>query len=270
MKLGVIGHPINHSKSPIIHNQWLKDHGIDGEYTAIDIAPDNLEKDIKDYIEQGLSGFNVTVPHKQSVLSLCSSLEATAAAIGAVNTIIVSQDGIKGFNTDAYGFLENIRQNSNGFEFRNKTAFILGAGGAAKAIIYGLLESGVQKIILTNRTYDKAQNLQEFDPYKIECVTWDEKERFLHEADLLVNTTSLGMVGHKELELDLSSLKKGAIVNDIVYAPLETNLLKQARLLGYETVTGIGMLLYQAQKSFEIWTGIVPKVDQSLINKVMS
>jgi len=270
MKLAVIGHPINHSKSPIIHGRWLENAQIDGTYEAIDIAPDNLEKEIARMVDEGYQGFNVTLPHKENIMKLCDVVDDTAKHIGAANTVVINNGKLSGYNTDAYGFTQNIKSNAPKYDFTNKAALVLGAGGAARAVLRGLLEAGVSRIILTNRTIEKAETLKQMSPDQIDVVEWGNYKNNLKDIDLLVNTTSLGMVGKTPLDIDLSSVNKNALVTDIVYTPLETDLLKQAKDNGNEIVTGIGMLLYQAQKSFEIWTGSLPAVDQNLIDEVLA
>jgi len=270
MKLAVIGHPINHSKSPIIHGRWLENAQIDGTYEAIDIAPDNLEKEIARMVDEGYQGFNVTLPHKENIMKLCDVVDDTAKHIGAVNTVVINNGKLSGYNTDAYGFIQNIKSNAPKYDFTNKAALVLGAGGAARAVLRGLLEAGMSRIILTNRTIEKAEALKQMSPDQIDVVEWGNYKNNLKDIDLLVNTTSLGMVGKTPLDIDLSSVNKNALVTDIVYTPLETDLLKQAKDNGNEIVTGIGMLLYQAQKSFEIWTGSLPAVDQNLIDEVLA
>jgi len=269
MKLAVIGHPINHSKSPIIHNDWIEKSRLEGEYIAIDIAPNELEQEIRKLIEQGYDGFNITIPHKQNIMTLCSAIDESAKKIGAVNTVVINNGKLSGYNTDAFGFIQNIKENSQ-FCFDDKTAFVLGAGGAARAVIQGLIDENVCKIYLSNRTLSKAQELKSMAQDIIEVIEWDGRESMLVETDLLVNTTSLGMSDKNSLELNLTALKKSALVTDIVYAPLMTDLLKQAEKNGHKIVTGIGMLLYQAQKSFEIWTGSFPDVDEDLVKKVLA
>ena len=270
MKACVIGHPIAHSKSPLIHNHWLRQYGIEGSYKAIDIVPENLAEDIQSLIDGGYDGFNVTVPHKQAVMALCDMLDETAQKIGAVNTVVIKEGKLHGKNTDAFGFIANIKTAQPDFIFKNKTAFVLGAGGAARAVIYGLLEEGIEKIILSNRTMEKARELQSMAPDAVDVVSWEERKQALKAADLLVNTTSLGMQGKPHLEMDLSALPKTAPVNDIVYAPLMTDLLQQAKDRGNPIVTGIGMLLHQARPAFEAWTGVLPEVTGELESKVLT
>lgn len=270
MKAGVIGYPIAHSKSPLIHRYWMDKYNVSGHYTAIEIHTDNLKEEVQKLVNEGFTGFNVTVPHKQDIMTLCDDVDDKARAIGAVNTIIIKDNKLHGTNTDSIGFIQNIKSSQPKFNFQDKTALVLGAGGAARAIIYGLLGAGVKKIILTNRTAQKAENLAQELGSQLECLAWDKRETLLSDVDLVVNTTSLGMTGKPELEMDISALHSDAIVCDIVYAPLMTDLLKQAKTQGNQLVTGIGMLLYQAQPAFEAWTNIRPEVDADLEKLVLS
>lgn len=269
MKAGVIGHPIAHSKSPLIHGHWLGQYNIKGLYRAIDIAPENLKDGIKQLVDEGYDGFNVTVPHKQSIMQYCDDINETACAIGAVNTVVIKDSKLYGQNTDAYGFIQNIKSSKPEFYFKNKTAFVLGAGGAARAVVYGLIEEGVSRIYLSNRTKETAQELGQMSDI-IEVVEWNKRETVLQSMDLVVNTTSLGMVGKPPLDMDLTALKYGALVHDIVYAPLMTPLLSEAQDKGYEIVSGIGMLLHQARPAFKAWTGIMPEVTDALVKKVLA
>ena len=270
MKLAVIGHPINHSKSPIIHNKWLADNRIEGTYEAIDIAVEGFATQIQGLVDAGFDGFNITIPHKQNIMALCDTVDETAQKIGAVNTVVINQGRLSGYNTDAYGFIQNIRSKHENFEFKGKCALVLGAGGAARAVLQGLVEQNIKKIYLSNRTIEKANMLKEMHPDIIEVVAWEEYEAHLGQVDILANTTSLGMVGKYPLEIDLTHLKKYALVTDIVYTPLKTPLLEQAEKQGHDIVTGLGMLLYQAQQSFEIWTGKTPDVDDDLRRDVLA
>ncbi len=265
---GVIGHPISHSKSPIIHNYWLKKYGIEGQYVAIDIPCEDLKSRVQQLINESYRGFNVTVPHKESILELCDTIDDTAAKIGAVNTVTIKDGKLEGRNTDAFGFIENIKQNAANFDFKGKTVTVLGAGGAARAVIYGLLGQGVSKIYLCNRTPQKAEKLlQHFT--NLELTPWCSKIKSLYESNLLVNTTSLGMQGQPSLEIDLLDLPQNAVVCDIVYNPLITPLLSAAKARGNPIVTGIGMLLHQARPAFEAWYGVMPEVDDELLKQVM-
>lgn len=268
IKAAVLGHPVKHSKSPLIHNYWIKKYGLNGSYEAIDIMPQDFEKDVKRLIDEGYSGFNCTVPHKEAALRLCDEIDDTARTTGAVNTIYIKDGVIKGTNTDAFGYIENIRENARGFDFSGGPALVLGAGGAARAIIYGLLNAGTPKIILTNRTREKAENLA-IDP-RISVIDWHNKEEVLEEVHLLTNTTVLGMDGKPALEIDIKALPKTALINDIVYAPLYTPLLQDGSAQGNPIVTGIGMLLHQARPAFAKWFEEMPAVDHDLERMVLS
>lgn len=269
LKAGVIGYPIKHSKSPLIHGEWLKDNHIDGSYEAIEIHPDDLGNDIRNLINDGYDGFNVTVPHKQNVMALCDEVDDKAEAIGAVNTVQIKNKKLYGTNTDAFGFLENIKQQEPDFSFENISCVVLGAGGAARAVIYALQQAGVKEIILTNRTKEKALELQKMAPEIVSVSDWSDRSNILKNKQFLVNTTSLGMQGQAPLDIDLNELPTDALVNDIVYAPLMTDLLTQAQMRGNKVVTGIGMLLHQARPAFELWTGILPNVDQNLEDQIL-
>ena len=270
IKAGVIGHPIHHSKSPIIHNHWIAEHGLSGEYKAIDIAPENLQDGVQSLINEGYAGFNVTIPHKQEIFKLCTEVDDTAKAIGAVNTVVIRNGKLFGTNTDAFGFIENVKSQAFGVDFAHRPCIVLGAGGAARAIIHGLIEAGAQKIILTNRTMEKAQEVAALNKKIVEVVDWYKRSDILSHAGFVVNTTALGMKGKDPLDIDLSTLPKDAAVADIVYVPLMTDLLLQAQKGGHQIVTGIGMLLHQARPAFEKWFGVLPDVTSALEQKVMA
>jgi len=263
LKLGLLGHPVAHSLSPAIHNRWLAKAGIDGHYDLFDVPPENFASRVRALIAGGVTGFNVTIPHKQRALDFVDAVDDTAAQIGAVNTIVVEDDGrTTGHNTDAYGVVENLRQSQPDVNLSDKSTLVLGAGGAARATVYALQDAGA-KVTLTNRTLEKAQTLA--DDFGCSVQPWAEKEAVLPEVDLVVNTTSLGMAGQPPLTMSLAELSPAAIVYDIVYKPLMTPLLQAAQARGNPVVTGIGMLACQAQKSFHLWTGVTPKVDAELL-----
>lgn len=270
LKAGVIGYPIHHSKSPIIHGHWIEEYDLTGTYETIEIAPENLKEDIQKLVDQGFHGFNATIPHKENIMALCDEVDETAKAIGAVNTILIKDRKLFGSNTDVFGFIQNIKQEVPHFDFKNKRAVVLGAGGAARAIVYAFKQEDVSEIIITNRTREKAESLIELAPDQVRVIDWESREDALKGADLLVNTTPLGMEGQLALELDLTQLPTHALVSDIVYTPLMTDLLSDAKAQGNDIVTGIGMLLHQARPAFEKWTGILPDVDDVLIKKVLS
>ncbi len=227
-KLGVIGHPISHSKSPIIHQYWIEKHGLQGSYEILDIPPKDLPRALPELIDQGYSGFNLTVPHKQLALGICDEIDDIARGVGAVNTITVANNKMIGTNTDVFGFIENIAQCQPGFDFTGGPAIILGAGGAARAAVYGLLARGASEIIVLNRTREKAENLASMNNDKVKVMDWSARNDALHSATLLVNTTTLGMSGQLDLDIDLDALPTTALVNDIVYAPLQPPLCNVA------------------------------------------
>lgn len=268
LKAGVIGDPIAHSLSPKIHNFFLQKFQINGSYQAIKITPDDLPREVENLINQGFAGFNVTIPHKETIFKLCSHKSKSAQLSGAVNTVVITEDGkLFGHNSDIDGFLNNLKNHQQNFDLNNKTAFVIGAGGAARAIVYGLIKSGVAKIFITNRNAQKAQNLiSDFSQFKTE-ISFCEMPEFcknLQACDLLVNSTSLGMQGQEKLLIDLSHLKKNAIVYDIVYKPLMTDLLLAAQKRGNIIITGIGMLVEQALIGFELWFKEKPINDKKL------
>lgn len=274
IKAGVIGHPISHSKSPVIHNHWIDVYRCNGSYQTIDIAPDDLAGGVQKLIDEGYAGFNVTIPHKQAIMPLCAELDATARAVGAVNTVTIENGRLIGSNTDVYGFIENLRQASRHFGFswsvENGTAVVLGAGGAARAAVYALLREDVPDIILMNRTKEKALGLAQMNPSTIRVMDWDERSNVLSGANLLVNTTALGMAGHGTLDIDFSRAHEDLLVHDIVYNPLYTDFLKSAREHDLRILTGIGMLLHQARPAFEQWFDILPEVTNLLEDKVLA
>lgn len=273
IKTGVIGHPIGHSKSPIIHNYWMTRHDIKGDYKAIDITPDDLNACLKALVDDGYAGLNVTIPHKIAIMDMCDTLDDTARAIGAVNTLHFTDGQIMGHNTDAYGFIQNMHETHTSISFDDTAALVIGAGGAAKAAVYALITAGVGQIYIANRTQTKAQELiQEFQIYDhiLKAVPWDDMSAVLPTADFIINTTSLGMAKNDDLIIDFSAVKPSAIAYDIVYAPLMTQFLHDAQNADIRIVTGIGMLIHQARKAFEIWHNVLPDVNETLIQKVLA
>lgn len=264
-KAAVTGHPVAHSRSPLIHGYWLKKHGIDGEYGRVDVAPETADAFYRNFAESGLVGANVTVPHKETAAASCDWLDDAAKTMGAANTLWIDENGkLCGANTDGLGFLGNLDQRAPGWDSASGSAVVLGAGGAARAIVWALLSRKYTAVHIANRTREKAQKIvDEFGPRTI-AHGWDNLGTLLEDADLVVNTTSLGMIGYPPLVIDLRPLPKSALVTDIVYAPLETDLLKQAAARGNRTVDGLGMLLHQAVPGFERWFGVRPEVDDDL------
>ncbi len=268
-KAFVIGHPIKHSRSPLIHGTWLAEHGIAGSYEAIDVAPEDLPAFVARLRQGEFVGGNVTIPHKEAVFALCDSVDPLARTIGAANTLVRQPDGrIHGFNTDYMGFLGNLDQNAPGWAEGLERAIVLGAGGAARAILVALRERGVPEIVLLNRTPDKAAALAREISGPFVPGALGDYARYAEGAGLLVNTTSIGMHDTRFEDLDLQLLPGTALVTDIVYVPLVTPLLADARALGLATVDGLGMLLHQAIPGFEAWFGVRPAVTPALRAKV--
>ena len=262
---GVIGHPVAHSRSPLLHGHWLKTYGLRGHYIPMDIAPDKLADLLPRLTDLGFVGANVTIPHKEKVMEIADLITDRATLIGAANTLIFRKDGrIHADNTDGYGFIENIRQALPDWNPKTGPAVVLGAGGASRAVLASLLDVGVPRIMLTNRTRIRAEKLREDFGNRIEVVDWVQAGNVLEMADLVVNTTSLGMTGKPEMRVPLDGLKKGAVVNDLVYSPLRTRLLATAEQRGCRVVDGLGMLLHQAVPGFERWFGKRPVVDENV------
>jgi shikimate dehydrogenase len=258
----VIGWPVDHSRSPLIHNYWLKTYGITGEYRREAVPADQFSAFIKSLSERGYAGANVTVPHKEAALAL-SQPDDRARAVGAANTLWFD-GGLRSTNTDVEGFLSNLDSAAPGWDRGLNKAVVLGAGGAARAVIYGLQTRGVPGIVIINRTPSRAEALRERFGERIRLARWDELNDQLGDTALLVNTTTLGMHGQPELVADLSRLPGHAIVADLVYVPLLTPLLKTAKARGLRTADGLGMLLHQAVGGFTLWFGKKPAVTPQL------
>jgi shikimate dehydrogenase len=268
---GVIGSPIAHSKSPALHRHWLQTNGIKGYYIPMDISRDDLADVIRSLPQMGFVGVNITIPHKEAVLNLADLVTDRAALIGAANTLIFRKDGIiHADNTDGYGFIENLRHGAPGWNPKAGPAVVLGAGGAARAVIASLIEVGVTEIRLSNRTRNRADVLQKEFGTKITVYDWVKAGNMMDGALTVVNTTSLGMVGKPEFRVPLDGLSSSAVVTDLVYAPLDTQFLIKAREMGCTTVDGLGMLLYQAVPAFERWFGKRPVVNDTLRAAVLS
>ena len=268
----VIGDPIAHSRSPLVHGHWLAEMAIAGRYERRHVLADDLSGFLRDLAGHGYVGCNVTLPHKEAAFRLVDEATELARALGAVNTIWLDARGrLNGDNTDVHGFLANLDHEAPGWRGTTKTALILGAGGSTRAVLAGLVSSGTPRIVIANRTLERARNLASSQPAgasRIEAIGLDRLPDMLGEADLLVNTTSLGMAGQPEHEFDLGKVKAEALVTDIVYVPLETPLLREARRLGRKTVGGLGMLLHQAVPGFEHWFGRRPRVTDALYRLV--
>ncbi|MBC7952098.1 MAG: shikimate dehydrogenase [Rhodospirillaceae bacterium] len=262
---GVMGWPVGHSRSPRLHNYWLEKLGIDGAYVPLAVRPEDFEQVLRALPRMGFAGANVTVPHKEQALHLVDELEPLARRIGAVNTLVVRDNGsILGRNTDAFGFLENLRRGAPNWRPQSGPAVVLGAGGAARAVCAALIDADVPEVRLVNRSVERAERLALDVGGKFRVTEWDHVSHALHGAALLVNTTTLGMTGQPALEIDLTPLPNWAVVNDIVYAPLMTDLLAAAAARGNAVVDGLGMLLWQAVPGFEAWFGARPEVTAEL------
>ncbi len=268
---GVIGHPVGHSRSPKLHGHWLKTYGLDGHYVPMDVAPADLETVLRTLPKAGFVGTNVTVPHKEAALRIADHVSDRATVIGAANTLVFREDGsIHADNTDGYGFMENLRAGAPDWSAKDGPAVVFGAGGAARAVLQALADAGVPEILLTNRTRARADHLKEEFGQRITVVDWVQAGNVIENAELVVNTTSLGMQGQPELRVPLDGLQPGAVVTDLVYAPLKTNLLKTAEEAGCTVVDGLGMLLNQAVPGFERWFGLRPEVNDELRAAVLA
>ena len=261
----VIGHPVNHSRSPRMHNFWLAHFGLEGYYIPLDIDPKKFERSIRNLPELGLVGANITIPYKEKVLKIADKISDRAALVGAANTLtFLPNGGIYADNTDGYGFLQNIKSKYKDWSAREGISVVFGAGGASRAILAALIEDGASDIILANRTRSRADQLRSELGAKIKVVEWMKIQNYLSEASTIINTTSLGMVGKTDLPIPLNALKKNTLVTDIVYTPIETHLLATAAKMGCRTVDGLGMLIHQAIPGFERWFGIKPGDSQAL------
>lgn len=260
---GVIGSPVSHSRSPILHGYWLKQNGIRGFYMPMDIAQKDLKEALRVMPKLGYVGVNVTIPHKETALALADVITDRAALIGAANTLVFREDGkIHADNTDGYGFIENIRSGAPDWVPSSGPAAVFGAGGAARAVLAALLDVGVSEIRLSNRTRARAEALRSEFGAKIQVYDWVRAGNMLDGAATVVNATSLGMQGKSEFRVPMDALSARAVVTDLVYTPLETGFLAQARAKGCTVVDGLGMLIYQAAPGFERWFGIRPTVDE--------
>lgn len=260
----VIGYPIRHSRSPLIHGSWLARYGLEGSYDKLEVRPEELPAFLRGMRAQGIVGCNVTVPHKEAAFALVDGATERARRMEAVNTLWFDGDRLLGDNTDIEGFLANLDTSAPGWDRALGDVVVLGAGGAARGIVSGLLERHARRIHVVNRTPERAGALARRLGPPVEAARWEDLSRLLAGADLLVNTTAAGMEGKPALDVDLATLKRGALVHDIVYVPLETGLLRQARERGHPVVDGLGMLLHQAVPGFEHWFGVRPEVTPAL------
>ncbi|MEM7545054.1 MAG: shikimate dehydrogenase [Pseudomonadota bacterium] len=263
-RAGVIGWPVEHSKSPRLHGHWLAKFGIDGSYVHLPIKPEDLETSVRKMVVDGWQGANVTIPHKEAALTLADEATPRARAIGAANTLIFREGRIIADNTDGYGFIENLHDRTGAAWDHARPAVVLGAGGAARAILHALIDAGVPEICVANRTVAKAATLAAPFGDAVRVIALSDVDNALRGAGLIVNTTSLGMTGQPPLNIDLTGADDDAVATDIVYTPLITPFLASAQARGLTVVDGLGMLLHQARPGFAAWFGAEPQVDDEL------
>ena len=262
---GVLGWPVAHSRSPQIHNYWLKKYGIKGAYVQLAVQPGDLAAALAGLTALSFKGCNITIPHKVNALSLVHEVDANASRVGAINTVVVQADGsLKGMNTDGFGYIQSLLDAQPNWRAGASPVTVLGAGGAARAIVLALADRGAKEIRLLNRTFDKAQALATEFGGPVKALPWSDRHAALADVALLVNTTSQGMHGNPPLDLTLNALPGHALVSDVIYVPLETPLLAAARQRGNQTVNGLGMLLNQARPAFNAWFGVMPDLSLEL------
>ena len=268
---GVMGWPIAHSRSPLIHSHWIAEHGLRGAYVPLAVNPLNLPAALAGLKALGFAGCNLTLPHKIEALPWVDEVDPLAQRIGAVNTLSVRSNGsLHGTNTDAFGFIQSLHEAHKAWRADAGPAVVLGAGGAARAVVWALADAGACDIRLLNRSRDKAQALADELGAKVKALDWSERHAALDGAALLVNTTTQGMQGQPALEIQLDALPVHALVSDIVYTPLQTDLLQRAAARGNPRVNGLGMLLHQARPAFAAWFGVMPEVTPALWAKVLA
>ncbi len=268
---GVMGWPVSHSRSPLIHNHWIKTYGLNGSYGLFPVKPENLQQALQGLSALGLAGCNITIPHKVAAMQYMDWVDPHAQKIGAINTVVVQKDGtLHGFNNDGFGYLQSLQDVCRDWRADAGPVVVLGAGGAARAILVALIEKGATEIRLINRTLDKAEALAHEFGTAIHATPWSARHEALANAALLINTTNQGMQGSAALELNLDALPTSALVSDIIYTPLSTPLLDQARLRGHTTVNGLGMLIHQARPAFQAWFGVMPEASKSLTDLLIA
>lgn len=268
---GVMGWPVAHSRSPAIHNHWIRQYGLQGAYGLFPVHPDKLVDALRGLPALGLAGCNVTIPHKVAAMQFMDVVDPLARRMGAINTIVVTPEGaLHGFNNDGYGYIQSLRDAKPDWQANAGPITVLGAGGAARAMVLSLLDQGASEIRLINRTRSKAQDMADEFGAGIQVVDWKERSEALAGIALLVNTTNQGMHGQPELDLPLDRLPPTALVSDAIYIPLETALLKAARERGNRTVNGLGMLLNQARPAFQAWFGVNPEITPELHRAIVA
>ena len=268
---GVMGWPVAHTRSPAIHNHWIAQYGLKGAYVQLPVQPQNLEAAIRGLPALGFAGCNITVPHKVNAMQLMDTLHPAARRVAAINTVVVQADGsLLGMNNDGYGYIQSLRDAQPGWRGDAGPALVVGAGGAARAIVVALLDEGAPEVRLCNRTQEKAQALKDAFGDRVTVVPWADRNSAMAGVRLLVNTTTQGMHGQPALDVALDDLPAEALVSDAIYIPLETPLLAAARQRGHQTVNGLGMLLNQARPAFQAWFGVQPELTPGLIAAVQA
>ena len=268
---GVMGWPVAHTRSPAIHNHWIAQYGLKGAYVQLPVQPQNLEAAICGLPALGFAGCNITVPHKVNAMQLMDTLHPAARRVAAINTVVVQADGsLLGMNNDGYGYIQSLRDAQPDWRGDAGPALVVGAGGAARAIVVALLDEGVPEVRLCNRTQEKAQALKDAFGDRVTVVPWADRNSAMAGVRLLVNTTTQGMHGQPALDVALDDLPAEALVSDAIYIPLETPLLAAARQRGHQTVNGLGMLLNQARPAFHAWFGVLPELTPGLIAAVQA
>ena len=266
---GLLGWPVAHSRSPVIHNYWLARYGIPGRYTLFPVPPERLADALVGLAALRMRGCNVTTPHKQAVMPLIDDVDPLARRIGAVNTIVVQDDGsLRGFNNDGNGFVQSIRDAKPDWRPDSGPITVLGAGGAARAVVASLAAQGATEIRVVNRTFERAQELAALLGRPVQALRWEAREEALDGIALLANATNQGMAGKPPLDIGLARLPQAAIVGDLIYTPPETPLLAAARARGNLTVNGLGLLLNQARPAFHAWFGVMPQITPELIRAI--
>jgi shikimate dehydrogenase len=262
---GLMGDPVMHSRSPLLHNYWLKHYGLVGSYVLLAIKPPDLDRALKALPALGFAGCNITIPHKEAAMAAMDHVDPVARRIGAMNCVVVGPDGsLSGFNNDGYGYIESLRQEHPGWRADAGPVVVIGAGGGARAVVSALCDAGAPEVRLVNRTQQRAERLAADYGTPVRAHRWEDRNAALSGAAMLVNTTSLGMDGQAQLDLKLDQLPEHALVSDIIYIPRETPLLAQARLRGNPVSNGLGMLIHQARPAFKAWFGILPVVTPKL------
>ncbi len=261
----VMGWPVLHSRSPLLHNHWFTENGLAGSYVPLAIEPGKLEPALRGLHALKFSGCNLTIPHKQDALAIVDEVDEVARRIGAISCVVVRKDGsLAGFNNDCYGFIQNVLEAQPGFRADVGPIVVTGAGGGARAVVWALAQQGAREIRLVNRTLARAEIIAREFGHPVQAYEWSQRHTALEGAHMLVNTTSQGMVGMAPLDLALDRLPTSALVADIIYTPLETPLLRAARLRGNATLNGLGMLLHQGRPAWKAWFGLEPKVTPQL------